>query len=221
MGVKTKKVRPAGAPAVRQGSRSVELVEAAARVFAAKGYGFTSIQDIADEVGLLKGSLYHYIDTKEDLLFEVIRSTIEVGQDLVASLRASNAPTIERLRTYILNNIEGSLHSLDRTAVFVHDFQALSAERRKVILDLRQEHDVLLRQLIQAAQEEGIVSREVNVKLVALSVLTMNGSLYRWFDPSGEMSAREVSRDLTAFVLRGLGVPAELAAPAIAVEVVA
>jgi len=221
MAVKTKKMRQAGAPAVRQGSRSVELIEAAARVFAAKGYGFTSIQDIADEIGLLKGSLYHYIDTKEDLLFEVIRSTIDSGQELVDGLRASNAPTIERLRTYIQHNIEESLKSREHTAVFVHDFQALSAERRKIILDLRQEHDTLLRELIQTAQEEGIVSRDINVKLVALSVLTMNGSLYRWFDPSGEMTAREVSRELTSFVLKGLGVPAELATPAIAGEGVA
>jgi len=214
---KSRKLRSAGGPAVRIGSRSDELVEAAARVFAARGYGFTSIQDIADEVGLLKGSLYHYIDTKEDLLFEVIRSTIESGQELVENLRQSTAPTLDRLRTYIQANIEESLKTREHTAVFVHDFQALSPERQKIILDLRQEHDRLLRELIQLAQDEGLVSREVNVKIVALSVLTMNGSLYRWFDPGGEMSATEISHELTRFVLQGLGVPANLAAPVVAV----
>ena len=49
-------------------NRSQDVLEAAVRVFHKKGYASSSIQDIADEVGVLKGSLYHYIDSKEDLL---------------------------------------------------------------------------------------------------------------------------------------------------------
>src|SRR5947207_409360 len=61
--------------------RQQEILEAAARVFHEKGYESTSIQDIADEVGILKGSLYYYIRSKEDLLYEIIR---DIHDDAIA-----------------------------------------------------------------------------------------------------------------------------------------
>ena len=191
-------------PAVRFGVRRDELIEAAARNFAEKGYAQTSIQDIAESMGMLKGSLYYYIDTKEDLLFEVIHSTMVTWQELARSVRDSAAPTLDRLRTYIYRNIEGSLAARDRTAVFIHDFQNLSPERRRVILDLRHEHDGLLRELIQTAKDEKLISNDVNVKLVALAILTMSGSLYRWYDPAGSLSSEAIAEQLTQFVLQGL-----------------
>jgi len=205
MGTRNARSRGATTAAVRSGVRRDELIEVAARIFAAQGYGNTSIQEIADEVGLLKGSLYHYIATKEDLLFEVIRSTMITWQDLVKSARNSDAPTLDRLRFYIHNNIEGSLNVRERTAVFTHDFQALSPKRQKIILELRQDHDDLLRDLIQKAKDEGVIGPGVNVKLTALAILTMSGSLYRWYNPEGELSASMIAAALTEFVMTGLG----------------
>lgn len=191
---------------MRSGVRRDDLIEAAARVFAAKGYSNTSIQDIADEIGLLKGSLYYYIDTKEDLLFEVIRSTMISWQGLVETVEASTEPTLERLWIYIHRNIEGSLDARDRTAVFIHDFQALSPERQQIIVKMRREHDRLLRDLIQKAKDEKLISPDINVKLVALAILTMNGSLYRWYDATGGMTAQSIADELTQFILKGLGI---------------
>src|SRR5687767_4761450 len=69
-----------------------EIVEAAANVFYEKGYEGASLQDIASAVGLLKGSIYYYIDTKEDLLFELVMraqavwfTTLEESEELAAS----------------------------------------------------------------------------------------------------------------------------------------
>src|SRR6195952_1565035 len=62
-----------------------ELIEVATDVFYAKGYDAASLQDIADRLGMLKGSLYYYIQSKEDLLFDVIST---VHQEGIASLRA-------------------------------------------------------------------------------------------------------------------------------------
>ena len=193
------------AGAVRPGARRDELIEIAAAMFAEKGYANTSIQDIAEKLGMLKGSIYYYIDAKEDLLFEVIRSTMIFWHGLVKEIRDSTANTLDRLYTYIHRNIEGSLHARHRTEVFYHDFQALSPERQLVILDMRHEHDTLLRDLIRIAKEEKLIAQHVNVKLVSLGILTMSGSLYRWYNADGDLSARSIADELTRFVLRGLG----------------
>ena len=63
------KVQPLHQPRRR---REREVLDVAARLFHERGYADTSVQDIADELGILKGSLYHYIEVKEDLLFRLL-----------------------------------------------------------------------------------------------------------------------------------------------------
>ena len=59
----------------RRRNRGQDVIEAAIRVFHKKGYASASIQDVAAEVGVLKGSLYHYIDSKEDLLARIFEDS--------------------------------------------------------------------------------------------------------------------------------------------------
>ena len=87
-------------------NRSQDVLEAAVRVFHKKGYASSSIQDIADEVGVLKGSLYHYIDSKEDLLISIFDNRTSSpsrsdGGDPVAS-RHPGRRAAARLRSLLV-----------------------------------------------------------------------------------------------------------------------
>ena len=190
---------------MRSGMRREALVKAATRMFAEKGYSSTSVREIADEVGLLKGSLYYHINEKEDLLFEVIRSTMLMHADLITALRASEAPVMERLYSYLHQSVLGNIVAREGTIVFTRDFQFLSDARRAMIKAMRREHDSLLRDLIAEAQDAGAVAPEIDVKLAALSILTLNGAIYRWYDPSGDAPPAAFARELTRYHLRGLG----------------
>src|SRR3978361_1430139 len=101
-------------------NRSPDVLEAAIRVFHKKGYASASIQDVAEEVGVLKGSLYHYIDSKEDLLARIFEDPAgHLGATLagapgagisepppghfeamLAEAAALDAPPVERLRSF-------------------------------------------------------------------------------------------------------------------------
>ena len=75
--------RAAGGASRARRKRDEEVVAAAAKVFYERGYSAATVQDIADELGILKGSLYHYIKTKEDLLFRIFE---EVHKEVEAIL---------------------------------------------------------------------------------------------------------------------------------------
>src|SRR3954468_13338665 len=78
----------AGGRARGRKRRDEEVLDAAARVFARRGYSDASVQDVADELGILKGSLYHYIRAKEDLLFwllEAVHGDVQAILDEVAA----------------------------------------------------------------------------------------------------------------------------------------
>ena len=78
--------------------RRAEVFDAAAQIFYEKGYEAASIQDIADQLGLLKGSLYYYISSKEDVLYEIIEELPRRNPELLRRHCGSDEPMMDRLR---------------------------------------------------------------------------------------------------------------------------
>ena len=140
----------------RSKKREREILDAAAEIFRRQGYADTSVQDVADAVGILKGSLYYYIDSKEDLLFRVLSEVHEDANEIIEEISASDAPPLERLAEYIRRHVEYNARNLSKIAVYYHDYDRLSPERRKVIRRQRALYEDLVISLITEAQERGI-----------------------------------------------------------------
>ena len=116
------------APAKAPKKRDAEVLDAAARVFYERGYSDASVQDVADELGILKGSLYHYIDTKEDLLFRLLQETHDEIYEIleeVAAMQGLNP--IDQLEVYIRRQVEYNIDNLLRVSVYYHDLERLTA----------------------------------------------------------------------------------------------
>jgi AcrR family transcriptional regulator len=96
--VTTAEVREAGGRQRR--NRRQEVLEAAIRVFHKKGYASASIQDVAEEVGVLKGSLYHYIDSKEDLLARIFEDSAGHFMEMLDDASGLDERPVERLRSF-------------------------------------------------------------------------------------------------------------------------
>src|ERR1041384_7707134 len=97
-----------------------ELIEVATDVFYAKGYDGASLQDIADRLGMLKGSLYYYIQSKEDLLFDVISSVHRDGLAVIRARADLPGDPLQRLENVIVGHVEHTCRNLVPTAVFLH-----------------------------------------------------------------------------------------------------
>lgn len=181
-----------------------EIYDAAARIFHEKGYDATSIQDVADAVGLLKGSLYYYINTKQDLLFGVID---EVHRESLRSLerwQSLDADALVKLRAFIEGHILVNTRHLVKMSVFFHDFRSLDGERRDQIIRERDRYDTYLRALIRQGQEEGSVDPDLDPKLSAMGILGMMNWVYHWWRPDGPNSAYQVAEEFADLVLLGM-----------------
>ena len=135
--------------------RQQEILEAAARVFHEKGYESTSIQDIADSVGILKGSLYYYITSKEDLLFEIIQGVHEEALKNLDRTAAVEGDALQKIRAFVVVHFTHNAHNLVKMAVFFQDFRSLNGERREVIVEERDLYDSFLRDLIRSGAGGG------------------------------------------------------------------
>lgn len=160
-----------------------DILDAAAKLFAERGYAGTSLHHIADHVGITKGSLFHYIDTKDDLLFEVLLEIHEIHlQHFDEYAEASGGP-LERLRAFIEGHARVNIADIDRGSVFYLNFDSLSAERRDVILRTRRKFDEFLRRLLHEAKVDGLIRPDVDEQLAAIGILTALNSMHLWWKP--------------------------------------
>jgi AcrR family transcriptional regulator len=198
--------------------RDKEVVEAAVNVFYERGYTAASIQDIADSLGMLKGSLYYYIDTKEDLLFRVLEEVHDETDLLLDRIAGQSELTgLERLREYVEQVVLYNTTHVARMAVYYHDFDMLSAPRKQEILTRRHRHEEWVTGLIRAAQEAGDLSSDTDPRLLTNFLFGSMSWIYRWYRPKGgrgRVSVAEIADTCAEFVMRGLGAPERVAVSA-------
>lgn len=193
----------AAEPSEEQG-RLPEIRRAAARLFREQGYTSTSIQEVAEAVGMLKGSLYYYIDSKEQLLFDIIRDAHEHSLANVRALAQTDAPALEVLRTFIEGHVLANVDNLAEMGVFFHDFRHLSDEHRAEIIAERDEYDAFVRDLIDRGKQEGSIDPDADTVLMAMGILGMINWIYQWYRPDGSATPEEIGHAVADLVISGL-----------------
>ncbi len=184
--------------------RDAEVLDAAARVFHERGYGNASVQDVADEVGILKGSLYHYIDTKEDLLHRLLEGVHDDVQAILLEVQATTGlRPLARLHLYVRRQVEFNARNLTRISVYYHDVERLTPARRDAIFALRRVHESFVLDLIREAQEQGDIAETVDARLLANCVFATIIWVYRWYQPRGRHRPEDVAQACADFAIRG------------------
>jgi AcrR family transcriptional regulator len=184
--------------------RQSEILDAAARVFHERGYESTSIQDIAESVGILKGSLYYYIESKEDLLYGILQGVHVEALKNIDLTNAVEGDALQKIRFFVAAHITFNAENLVKMGVFFQDFRSLGEERRRIIVDERDVYDRFLRSLIADGQRAKLVCPDIDPKLMALGILGATNWIYHWYQPGGEKPVREVAGALADFVVAGL-----------------
>lgn len=183
--------------------RQEELIQAAAAVFNESGYRGATIQQIADRIGLLKGSLYHYIDSKEDLLFEII-SDIHAKFDDLAGEAVSRASAREGLRHLLYGHCEILCLNHVAARAYVEDFRHLTSPRLEQVLGRRDTYQRSARSMVVRGQEEGWVADDLDLDLAVRGVLNMVNGVYFWFSPDGKTEIADICECYAELGLRAL-----------------
>ena len=202
----TRSARP---PTDRARRREQEIFDAAADVFDRKGYGAATLADIGDAVGLLKGSLYYYIGSKEDLLYHITR-TIHDGA--LANLEASEAAgpdPVEQLRVLVLGHLGAFETQSTWIRVFYTEYRHLPGERRAEIRSVRRRYEEHVEGLLRAGTSDGSFCRERDPRVMSNLILTTVNSVFLWYRPERDGSITDIAHSYTDFVVAGLRCPAD------------
>lgn len=184
-------------------SKNEQIFAEAVRIFREKGYHATSVQDIADAVGLQKGSLYYYISSKEELLFKIFeRSTGALSKELEAIIASNDSPK-NKLHRAIEAHLTALCEHLDIYTVYLSERRALSGRTHSRVRAEGERHARLIEQIIK----EGIAKRyfrPTDSKMMAYAILGMCNWLYQWYSPAGRLSPHEIAVIFSDLVVDGL-----------------
>jgi TetR/AcrR family transcriptional regulator, cholesterol catabolism regulator len=181
------------------------ILEAAERVIHVKGFPATTIQDIADEVQLLKGSLYYYIQSKDDLLDAIIRDFFSVWRGAFREIRDSGGDPLTKLRELIRRDIIVDGENAIKAVIFFRDANWVSAELRAEIIAERDAHARFIQDLLEQGQFEGMIRWDVNPKAMALAISTLS-EVHTWFRADGGWGIEYIADQYVDLVMTGLTV---------------
>lgn len=198
--------RTAGRPPGQPPKSDEEIHAAAARVFGRLGYHGTRMEDVAAELGISKSSLYHYVATKEDLLFRILLdpyrdAIIELGAEL-----AGDAPAPIRLRRVLERYFTNVASYYPAISIYLAEGRRLPAP--DTIRELDRNYVAGLRRLVVDGVREGTL-RAADPDVVTAAVVGMCNQLAIRFDPSAGHHADQIAADLVELLLHGIAAEGE------------
>jgi TetR/AcrR family transcriptional regulator, cholesterol catabolism regulator len=162
--------------------RRRELTREAAKLFARKGYHGTSIGDIADALGVQKGSLYSHIASKEDLLYETMRDGAAAFHGALDAI-PEDLPATERIRLALRGHLRVVAEQLDVATVFVQEWRYLEGVRREEIVAERRRYEERIRELFREGRELSELRADLDESVAALLLLSAANWAYTWLQP--------------------------------------
>jgi TetR/AcrR family transcriptional regulator, cholesterol catabolism regulator len=169
-------------------SRRQQLTHHAARLFAQKGYHGTSMGDLAEAMGLQKGSLYSLTESKQELLYEAMRkgaAAFHAGLDALPE----DAGAGERIRLALRAHLRVVTEQLDMATVFIREWRYLEGARRDEILAERRRYEERVRALFREGRERGELRTDLDDGAAALLVLSAANWAYTWLTPNHDTDA--------------------------------
>jgi AcrR family transcriptional regulator len=162
-------------------TRLEEVLQSAANIFFAKGFHATSIEDVARDVGMLKGSLYYYIKSKDDLLFQLLLAGIEDGDAYIAKQIDPESDPVEQLERAVRAQIDYIIEHRVPFGLFLHEFDSLSGKRQHKLISVMSRYNNRFVELVKRGQAQGKLM-EGEPWLIVNGILGMCNWLYRWYD---------------------------------------
>lgn len=188
--------------------REREILDAAIDVFHAKGYSATSVDDIAVSVGILKGSLYYYMDSKEDLLLRIVEEVHEDVEEIIeTALARTDLPPLRRLAEYVRDQVEYNVRNIKRVRVYYHDYEQLTTDRLASVRKSRRANEQRIVDLVKEAKKAGEVPADLNERVATKTAFATIVWMYTWYKPGGGVSGKELAEFCADFVVNGLRGP--------------
>jgi AcrR family transcriptional regulator len=191
----------------RTGSRTPvkeRLLHVATRLFARHGFEGTSVQDIVSAAGVTKGAMYHYYDSKDDLLYEVYQQVLSMQLSHLDEIAAGPGSAEQRLRAAAADVVRTSLDNLDDMIVFFRSLHMLPDDKQAEVRTERRRYHDKFKALVEEGVAAGTFRADISADIVVHYFLSVVNQLGSWYRPDGPLSPSQVGEKFTELLIGGL-----------------
>jgi AcrR family transcriptional regulator len=194
--------------ALRDSDRQSELLAIAAEMFAARGFFSTTVRDIADEAGILSGSLYHHFDSKESMVDEILHTFLDGMLDRYREIVAEGRPPRETLEGLVRSSLNGMAENTAAIIIYQNEARYFSelprfAYLRNTALEFRK----IWIGVLAEGKRTGDFRPELDEELVYRLIRDTVWAAPRWFRPKGSMTAEKLASQYLDVMLEGIATP--------------
>ncbi|HYJ46287.1 MAG TPA: TetR/AcrR family transcriptional regulator [Pyrinomonadaceae bacterium] len=199
---------PFSRSAASESDRLADIYRAAAQIICEKGYDATSMNEIAEAVGITKAGLYHHISGKRDLLFQIMNFGLDSLEEEVIQPARALEDAEQRLRAIINGHAQlitsrSTPQGNNPVTVVVDEVAGLTPAQRRKITQRKRAYVDFISDTLRQLQEDGKLA-EVDITAAAFSLLGMILWLSRWYSPAGRLTPEQVSEEVTKIAFGGL-----------------
>lgn len=183
--------------------RKQQIQQVAQNLFRTKGYGASSMRDIAKEVGVEAASLYNHFSSKEDILKDICFQMATHFFEAIEPLEKKKFSAKQKLEKAIEQHVLVIVNHLDASAVFFHEWKHLKEPYLSEFKALRNKYEKKFIQIINEGFEQKLF-RKVEVKIVSFTVFSALNATYDLYKPNGKLSAKDISKNISDIIINGL-----------------
>jgi TetR/AcrR family transcriptional regulator, cholesterol catabolism regulator len=188
----------------RRASRRGEIVDTFTEMVAEHGYDAVAIRDLAEHLGMSKGTVLHHFGSKDRLLEEVHSTYMRRRLDEIGIILAALEGPERRLKGMVFQNLIAMQQDSAATRAFAREIVRFAREDlMRDVRAMRREYFDTLRGILAEGMEQGAF-RKADPTIVALQLFGMMNWTWTWFDPGGEASVESIAQTFLDVVLHGL-----------------
>jgi AcrR family transcriptional regulator len=183
-------------------TRKDEIIKTAAKLFKHKGYSAVTMRDLAKAMGIKAASLYNHINSKQDILKEIIISLAEEFTEGMKMIKNSPGTSIQKIKEIIKLHVNITSQNTFGMASLNNDWMHLE-EKLEYYLQLRSNYEDEFRNILI----EGINNNEIvdsNVDVTLFSILSTLRSLYLWIPNKEDLNSEELAQILSDVLINGI-----------------
>lgn len=187
---------------MKQETRKDEIIRTATKLFKEKGYSAVTMRDLATEMGMKAASLYNHINSKQEILKEIIISLAEEFTSGLQEIQKSNKSNIDKLKDVVELHVNITSKNTYGMASLNNDWMHLE-EKLEYYLQLRSNYEDEFRNVLQ----QGVKNNEIingNIEVMLFSILSTLRSLYLWIPKKEDLNPEELSQQLSEVLINGI-----------------
>ncbi len=184
-------------------SKKAQIFQISTQLFRKKSYTGTSMQDIAGAMGIKPASLYNHINSKQEILIELLLHGAGLFVDGMNEIRASQLTDLQKLERLIALHLRITVDNTDLMALIAVEWRHLEGDGMREYLKLRNAYENDFRIILKDAMDAGQI-HQMDVEIAFFSILTTLKWFYSWYDKHSNLSLIDLEEYLKKLLLGGL-----------------